>query len=115
MRIAVEIGARTEALGEHWCLPGSGPLSGRQVADIAGRYLGRQVKLRSAGMTTLPIQQGSARATAGRTRLYEAGPLRRAQTARLARAAADDLLRRRYWSHARLDRIAPLTKTSTTL
>src|SRR5215469_6195570 len=55
MRIAVEIGARTEALGEHWCLPGSGPLSGRQVADIAGRYLGRQVKLRSAGMTTLRI------------------------------------------------------------
>ena len=39
----------------HWCLPGSGPLSGRQVADIAGRYLGRQVKLRSAGMTTLRI------------------------------------------------------------
>ena len=34
MRIAVEIGARTEALGEHWCLPSSGPLSGRQVADI---------------------------------------------------------------------------------
>ena len=55
MRIAVEIGARTEALGEHWFLPGSGPLSGRQVADIAGRYLGRQVKLRSAGMTTLRI------------------------------------------------------------
>jgi nucleoside-diphosphate-sugar epimerase len=55
MRIAVEIGARTEALGEHWCLPGSGPLSGRQVADVAGRYLGRQVKLRLAGMTTLRI------------------------------------------------------------
>jgi nucleoside-diphosphate-sugar epimerase len=55
MRIAVEIGARTEALGAHWCLPGSGPLSGQQVADIAGRYLGRQVKLRSAGMTTLRI------------------------------------------------------------
>src|SRR6516165_10832551 len=55
MRIAVEVGARTEALGEHWCLPGSGLLSGRQVADIAGRYLGRQVKLHSAGMTTLRI------------------------------------------------------------
>jgi nucleoside-diphosphate-sugar epimerase len=55
MRIAVEIGARTEAFGAHWCLPGSGPLSGQQVADIAGRYLGRQVKLRSAGMTTLRI------------------------------------------------------------
>ena len=55
MRIAVEIGARTEGLGEHWCLPGSGPLTGRQAADIAGRYVRRQVKLRSAGMTTLHI------------------------------------------------------------
>jgi nucleoside-diphosphate-sugar epimerase len=55
MRIAVEIGARNEALGEHWCLPGSGPLSGRQVADIAARHLGRQVKMRAAGMTTLRI------------------------------------------------------------
>jgi nucleoside-diphosphate-sugar epimerase len=55
MRIAVEIGARTEALGEHWCLPGSGPLTGRQAADIAGCHLRRQVKLRSAGMTTLRI------------------------------------------------------------
>jgi nucleoside-diphosphate-sugar epimerase len=55
MRIAVEIGARNEALGEHWCLPGSGPLSGRQAADIAARHLGRQVKMRAAGMTTLRI------------------------------------------------------------
>jgi hypothetical protein len=58
MRIAAEIGARREALGEHWCLPGGGPLSGRQAADIAGRYLGRQVKLRSAGMTTLRMKIG---------------------------------------------------------
>ncbi len=55
MRIAVEIGARTEALSEHWCLRGSGLLSGRQVAEIAGRYLGREVRLRSAGTTTLRI------------------------------------------------------------
>jgi nucleoside-diphosphate-sugar epimerase len=55
MRIAVDIGVRTEAHGEHWCLPGSGPLSGQRVADIAGPNLGRQVKLRSVGMTTLRI------------------------------------------------------------
>jgi hypothetical protein len=54
-RIALEIGARNEALGDHWCLPGSGPLSGRQVADIAERHLGRQVKVRSVGLTTLRI------------------------------------------------------------
>ena len=53
MRIAVDIGARNEALGEHWCLPGSGPLSGRQAADTAGRLLGRYVKLRPAGMAML--------------------------------------------------------------
>jgi nucleoside-diphosphate-sugar epimerase len=55
MRIAVDIGARNEALGEHWCLPGSGPLSGRQAADITGRLLGRQVKLRPAGMAMLRV------------------------------------------------------------
>ena len=55
MRIAAAIGARAETFGAHWCLPGGGPLSGRQVADIAGRHLGRPVKLRSAGMTMLRI------------------------------------------------------------
>ena len=55
MRIAAEIGRHGEAFGAHWCLPGSGPLSGRQVAEITGRYLGRRVKLRGAGMTTLRL------------------------------------------------------------
>jgi nucleoside-diphosphate-sugar epimerase len=55
MRIAVAIGARAKALGQHWCLPSSGPLSGRQPADIAGHHLGRQVKLPSVGMTVLGI------------------------------------------------------------
>jgi nucleoside-diphosphate-sugar epimerase len=55
MRIAATIGGRAEAFGAHWCLPGSGPLSGQQVAEIAGRHLGRTVKLRSAGLMTLRI------------------------------------------------------------
>jgi nucleoside-diphosphate-sugar epimerase len=55
MRIAVAIGTRNEAFGAHWCLPGGGPLSARRAAEIAGRYLGRPVKLRSAGMMTLRI------------------------------------------------------------
>ncbi len=55
MRIAVEIGARNEALGEHWCLPGSGPLNGWEAVDIAKRHLGKQVKLRAAGITALRI------------------------------------------------------------
>jgi nucleoside-diphosphate-sugar epimerase len=55
MRIAVAIGSRSEAFGAHWCLPGGGPLSARQFADLAERHLGRPVKPRSAGMTTLRI------------------------------------------------------------
>jgi nucleoside-diphosphate-sugar epimerase len=55
MRIAAMIGARKEAVGGHWCLPGSGPLTGRQVADIAARALQRPVKLRSAGMAMLRV------------------------------------------------------------
>ncbi len=55
MRIAAAIGTRTEVFGGHWCLPGGGPLSGRQAAEIAGRHLGRPVKMRSAGMTMLRI------------------------------------------------------------
>jgi nucleoside-diphosphate-sugar epimerase len=53
MRIAAAVGGRPEAFGQHWCLPGSGPLSCRQMAEIAGRKLGRPVKLRAAGMTML--------------------------------------------------------------
>jgi hypothetical protein len=55
MRIAAAVGARAEAFGAHWCLPGSGPLSGREAVGIAARHLGRSVKLRSAGLTTLRI------------------------------------------------------------
>jgi nucleoside-diphosphate-sugar epimerase len=55
MRIAAAVGGRAEAFGAHWCLPGSGPLSGREAVDIAARHLGRSVRLRSAGLTTLRI------------------------------------------------------------
>jgi nucleoside-diphosphate-sugar epimerase len=53
MRIAAILRARDEAFGAHWCLPGSGPLGGWQAVEIAGRHLGRSVKLRSAGLMTL--------------------------------------------------------------
>jgi nucleoside-diphosphate-sugar epimerase len=55
MRIAAAVGSRAEAFGAHWCLPGSGPLSGGEAVDIAARLLGRSVKLRSVGLTTLRI------------------------------------------------------------
>jgi nucleoside-diphosphate-sugar epimerase len=55
MRIAAAVGARPDAAGSHWCLPGSGPLTGRQFAELCTRALGRVVKLRSAGMMALRI------------------------------------------------------------
>jgi nucleoside-diphosphate-sugar epimerase len=55
MRIAAAIGARADAYGAHWCLPGGGPLTGGRVADICARLLGRAVKLRTAGMTMLRL------------------------------------------------------------
>lgn len=55
MRIAAAIGARSEAAGGHWCLPGGGPLTGRQVAEICGYHLGHPVKLRAAGLMTLRL------------------------------------------------------------
>ena len=53
MRIAVAMGKRDDAFGQHWCLPGSGPLTGQQVADFASSHLGRPVKLRAAGLWML--------------------------------------------------------------
>jgi nucleoside-diphosphate-sugar epimerase len=55
MRVAAEIGRREEAFGAHWCLPGGGPLTGRQVADIVSRHLHRTVKLREAGLWMLRL------------------------------------------------------------
>ncbi len=55
MRIAAAIGPRAETFGGHWCLPGSGPLSGQQALEIVQRHLGRPVKLRSARMTMLRV------------------------------------------------------------
>jgi nucleoside-diphosphate-sugar epimerase len=55
MRIAATIGGRPQACGQHWCLPGSGPLTGEQLAAICARHLGRRVKLRTAGMTMLRL------------------------------------------------------------
>lgn len=55
MRIAAAIGQHPEAFGAHWCLPGSGPLSGRQLAEITSRHLGRPARLRTAGPLLLRL------------------------------------------------------------
>jgi nucleoside-diphosphate-sugar epimerase len=55
MRIAATLDAQPAAAGNHWCLPGGGPLTDRQFAEICTRALGRPVKLRSAGMMALRV------------------------------------------------------------
>lgn len=48
MRIVADLAEREEAYGEDWGLPGSGPITADQMAEIAGRHLGRTVKVSSA-------------------------------------------------------------------
>ena len=55
MRIAAAVADHAEAFGQRWVLPGSGPLTGTQTAEIAGRALGRTVKLRAAGPLMLRL------------------------------------------------------------
>lgn len=56
---AMEVAARaafcSEAYGQRWIVPGSGPISGAQVAELAGEVLGRKVGLRCAGPTLLRV------------------------------------------------------------
>lgn len=55
MAIAAELALHDEAFGERWIVPGSGPITGRQVADIASRVLGRRVVVRAAGPMMLRL------------------------------------------------------------
>ena len=48
MRTVAEIAQRDGAYGGSWLIPGSGPISARRIAEIAGDHLGREVKLRAA-------------------------------------------------------------------
>jgi hypothetical protein len=111
MRIAVALGARR---GVRRALV---PARRRPAQWPAGRR-DRRASSRATGQAPLGrdddaahrqlVQKGFARPAAGRSQLYAASPLRRAQTGRASRAAADDFLRRRYWSDLYLDRIGPV-------
>lgn len=55
MRIVVTLAGHAEAYGEHWIIPGSGPVSAKQIAAIASRHLNRPLKVRSAGLWMLRL------------------------------------------------------------
>lgn len=55
MAVAAELAFRAEAYGGRWIVPGAGPVTGREVAAIAGRILGRRVALHAAGKTLLRV------------------------------------------------------------
>ncbi|MBD3222203.1 NAD(P)H-binding protein [bacterium] len=48
MSIVADLALREEAYGDGWIVPGSGPLTGREAAAMAGAHLGREVKVRGA-------------------------------------------------------------------
>jgi nucleoside-diphosphate-sugar epimerase len=55
MRLVAALARRPEAYGQHWALPGAGPLSGGEAAAIASAHLGRPVRLRAAGSLLLRL------------------------------------------------------------
>lgn len=48
MAAAVRIARQPGAYGQRWIVPGSGPITGRELAALAGRHLGRKVRLFAA-------------------------------------------------------------------
>ncbi len=48
MRVAAELARRPGAGGRRWVIAGSGALSARRAAEIAGAHLGRALKVRAA-------------------------------------------------------------------
>ncbi len=48
MKLVTDLMEHDEAYGESWVFPGSGPLSMKDAARIAGRHLGRDLKVRAA-------------------------------------------------------------------
>lgn len=54
-RLAGELAGHSGAYGERWLIPGSGPISGHGVAQIASAVLGRRVRVRAAGPVLLRV------------------------------------------------------------
>lgn len=55
MATAVDLMVREAAYGDDWIVPGSGPVTAREIADILSDILGQTVKVRAAGPLMLRI------------------------------------------------------------
>jgi nucleoside-diphosphate-sugar epimerase len=55
MRVAADLAGRSAAYGKRWVLGGSGALSARRAAEIAGGHLGKKIAIRSAPPWMLKI------------------------------------------------------------
>lgn len=49
MHALAELAHHEAAYGDDWIMPGAGPVTGREVAEIAAAHLGREVRVRGAG------------------------------------------------------------------
>jgi nucleoside-diphosphate-sugar epimerase len=55
MKAVAELAKRSEAYGERWIVPGAGPISFDEIAQIVEQHLGRPVRLRAAGQLALRL------------------------------------------------------------
>ncbi len=55
MQVAARIARESAAFGERWILPGCGTITAMEIAEIAGRHLGRRIKVRAAGLRRLKL------------------------------------------------------------
>jgi nucleoside-diphosphate-sugar epimerase len=55
MRIVTDLAEREEAYGERWLVPGAGPLTAEELAEILGRCLGRPVRARGGPLWLLRL------------------------------------------------------------
>jgi len=53
MRVVADLLEREQAYGDDWIVPGSGPVSGHEIAAILSGILGRNITARSAGALLL--------------------------------------------------------------
>lgn len=55
MRVAARLAVEERAYGEHWVVPGAGPITIDRIVGIAEKHLGRSIRVRTAGPLMLSL------------------------------------------------------------